>query len=106
MELRRPAHGAQVRRVNSLRRYARRLELPPVGGRQVDVRFPLPSEARRHLRTYLITAWTDSGPEGCVQITRLGGETSAHGVHRVGPNLSGRAPTAGTHGRYRALFGV
>src|ERR1035438_7140597 len=45
-----PAHGAQIRRVDSPPGYAGYLELPAIGVRQVDVPTSLPSEVHRHLR--------------------------------------------------------
>ena len=63
-----PAHGAQIRRVDSLRRYAGFLELPAVGIRQVDVSSSLPSELYGHFRTHLIAAFSDAGTDGRVDV--------------------------------------
>src|ERR1035438_2877712 len=61
VELLGPAHGAQIRRVDSPPGYACFLELPAIGVRQVDVPTSLPSKVRRHLRAHLVTALSDAG---------------------------------------------
>src|SRR3974390_712053 len=55
-----PAHGAQIRRVDSPRRYAGFLKLPPIGVRQVDVPPSLPSELRGDFRTHFVAALSDA----------------------------------------------
>src|SRR5260370_18480340 len=89
-----PAHGAQIRRVDSPRRYAGFLELPAIGGRQVDVPSSLPSEPRRHLRAHLITALSDAGTDRRAQVFGARPEARGHGGHGTGSDARrAAAPT-------------
>src|ERR1035438_5765671 len=78
VELHGPAHGAQIRRVDSPPGYAGFLELPAIGLRQVDVPASLPSEPRRHLRAHLVTALSDAGTDGRVQVLGARAEAADH----------------------------
>src|ERR1022692_2819235 len=79
VELLGPAHGAQIRRVDSPPGYAGFLELPAIGGRKVDVTTSLPSKVRRHLRAHLVAALSDAGTDGRVQVPGARAEVTAHG---------------------------
>src|ERR1035438_378955 len=79
VELLGPAHGAQIRRVDSPPGYAGFLKLPAIGVRQIDVPTSLPSEVRRHLRAHLVTALSDAGTDGGVQVFGARAEALAHG---------------------------
>src|ERR1035438_6132752 len=87
VELLGPAHGAQIRRVDSPSGYAGLLELPAIGGRKIDMATSLPSEQRRHLRAHLVTALSDAGTDGRVQVFGARAEATAHG----GDGLAGDA---------------
>src|ERR1035438_4616246 len=78
VELLGPAHRAQIRRVDSPPGYAGFLKLPAIGGRKVDVPTSLPSKVRRHLRAHLVTALSDAGTYGRVQVFGACAEATAH----------------------------
>src|ERR1039458_2061379 len=78
VELLGPAHGAQIRRVDSPPGYAGFLELAAIGVRQVDVPTSLPSEPRRHLRAHLVTALSAAGTDGRVQVLGARAEAADH----------------------------
>src|ERR1017187_6759489 len=96
-ELLGPAHGAQIRRVDSPPGYARFLELAAIGLRQVDVPASLPSEPLRHLRAHLVTALADAGTDGRVQISGARAEATAHGGDGFARDARHRSAPAGVH---------
>src|SRR5436190_258030 len=73
-----PAHGAEIRRVDSFYRYPGFFQLPAIGPGQIDVPPSLPSEVRRYLRPHLITAFPDAGPYGGMQVLRPRPEAIPH----------------------------
>src|ERR1017187_6399487 len=94
VELLGPAHGAQIRRVDPPPGYAGFLKLPPIGGRKIDVPTSLPSEVRRHLRTHLVTALSDAGTDGRVQVFGTRAEATAHGGDSFARDARHRTPPA------------
>ncbi len=92
------ALGAQVRRVDSFRRYSGFQELAAVGGREVDARPPPISEMGGHFGSDFVTALADAGADGGVEAGRIGAETGAHGFHGSGGDFRDRAAPAGMHG--------
>src|ERR1017187_2258719 len=106
VELRGPAHGAQIRRVDSPPGYAGFLKLQAIGGRQVDVPTSLPSELRRHLRAHLVTALSDAGTDGRVQVFGARAEATDHGGDSFARDARHRTPPAGVdrgHGAPRLV---
>ena len=103
MKLLGPALGAQVRRVDPLRRYARVDELPPVGFREVDVRPSVLTKLRRDLRPDLVTALTDAGSDRCVEIGRRRSETLGHRLHGAFDDVGHRTPPTGVDRRHSPL---
>src|ERR1035438_8267251 len=101
VELLTPAHGAQIRRVDSLWRYAGFFELPPIGGWQIDVPSSLPSEMCRHLRAHLVAALADTRTDCGMQVRGARPEAPAHGGDSIRHDARRRAAPAGVHRCHR-----
>lgn len=96
-------HRAQVRRVDSLRRYAGLGQLPAIGVREGDVRPSLLSEMGGHFGADFIAALADARSDGGAQVARIGGESCAHSVYRGGGYVRGGASPSGMHGGKGAM---
>src|ERR1035437_5290159 len=97
VELLAPAHGAQIRRVDSPRGYAGFFELPSVGGRKIDVPSSLPSELRGHLRAHLVAALPDARADGRMQVYRARPEAPGHGGNGFARDARPRAAPTGVY---------
>src|SRR5512133_954827 len=82
-----PAHGAEIRRVDSIGRYSGFFQLPPISLGQVDVPPSLPSEMRRDFRTDLVAAFPDAGSDGSMQILGPRAEALPHRRDRACDDL-------------------
>jgi hypothetical protein len=83
VEVRCPAHGAQVRRIETRGRYSGLVELAAVLRSEIDVHAARAAELLGHLGPDFETAVTDSGSDRRVQILGQGSETRAHGIDGV-----------------------
>ena len=115
MKIARETLGAQIRRVDSLARYARFQKLPPVFRGQIDVHPVVTGygaqamgprhealKYHRHLWPHLEAAFADSWPDGRMQIARIRAKPLAHRLQRALRN-AGRCPTPPcVDGGYRA----
>src|SRR5438105_325003 len=77
-----PAHGAQVRRVDSLTRYAGFFQLARILRGEVQAARSLPPELLHSLRPHLVAAHSDTRSDGRVQIRGNTPEARTHRLHR------------------------
>ena len=103
MKLLRPAHGAEIRRIDAARRYAGIHQLVVIRLGQVDVGSALLSEMLRHLGANFIAAFADAGADGGMQIGRFGSEAFAHGGDGMLGDFRDGSPPAGVNGRHSAM---
>jgi hypothetical protein len=103
MELICQTHGANVRRVNPLRRYARRKQLGAIGLRERNMRPAKLPKLRGDLRTDLIAAFPDAWSDSGVKVSRFRAELPVHGFYRSVRNARNSTAPSCMHGGDSAM---